>query len=191
MITWHSRCMLIRRIYIWPNSKSILILSHHKTTSYVLNNKRKNYIDSMRVKGMILRAISYHNIVCMNINMHVIGTYDLYIYFSFNDSMWYVKGNNSFYLVLRSDILVHVCWGGTLCHFLASTTMASASTNPNPYRWLTTPRQSTGEFNNDFYTHFYICYNTLYYIRLLYFDSTGCTIVWSSNLCERIQINPD
>jgi len=53
--------------------------------------------------------------------------------------------------VLRSEVLMQVCWGGTFLHFLASTTMASASTKPKPYRWLTSSKTHK---NNNTHTHY-------------------------------------
>lgn len=41
------------------------------------------------------------------------------------------------HLGLLSVTATHVCWEGTAVHFFASRTRASASTKPNPYRWLT------------------------------------------------------
>lgn len=46
------------------------------------------------------------------------------------------------HLVCRSGIWVQVCWGGTVLHLVASSTMASASTRPKPYRWLTVSRDT-------------------------------------------------
>lgn len=42
-----------------------------------------------------------------------------------------------------SRLPTQTCWGGTIFHFLASTTIASASTSPKPYRWLTGKREDS------------------------------------------------
>lgn len=42
-----------------------------------------------------------------------------------------------------SRLPTQTCWGGTVFHFLASTTIASASTSPKPYRWLTGKREGS------------------------------------------------
>lgn len=42
-----------------------------------------------------------------------------------------------------SRLPTQTCWGGTVFHFLASTTIASASTRPKPYRWLTGKREDS------------------------------------------------
>lgn len=46
-------------------------------------------------------------------------------------------GRGEPHLGLLSTVATHMCWEGTAVHFLASRTKASASTKPNPYRWLT------------------------------------------------------
>jgi len=55
--------------------------------------------------------------------------------------------------VRRSEVLLQVCWGGTFLHFLASTTIASASTKPKPYRWLTTTTHTDMHRDTDTQTH--------------------------------------
>lgn len=42
-----------------------------------------------------------------------------------------------------SRLPTQTCWGGTVFHFLASTTIASASTSPKPYRWLTGKKEGS------------------------------------------------
>lgn len=74
-----------------------------------------------------------------------------------------------------SRLPTQTCWGGTVFHFLASTTIASASTSPKPYRWLTGKREGSE-------THRSAC-QTL----LLEDPPTGrgrrCSNTWSSSTC--------
>lgn len=76
--------------------------------------------------------------------------------------------------VRRSELLVHVCWAGTFLHLLASTTMASASIKPKPYRWLTSKQ-----------THNFISYYFLKNILIIFLGmccECGLCVSWLNAL---------
>ncbi len=64
-----------------------------------------------------------------------------------HDQLHTAPACSSPHLECCSGIWLQVCWGGTVLHFIASNTMASASTRPKPYRWLTV-REDTDWLQN-------------------------------------------